>query len=40
MLFETEYPSPDGNGILLCLSLRHKRYSGQQETAPGNQNEA
>jgi len=29
-------PSPDGSGILFLASLDRKRYSGQQEIAPGS----
>jgi hypothetical protein len=35
-VFYPECPSPDGNGILFFFSLKKKRYSVQQETAPEN----
>ncbi|WP_431242477.1 hypothetical protein ACQ9BO_21995 [Flavobacterium sp. P21] len=28
------FPSPDGSGILFIFSLKIKRYSGQQVSAP------
>jgi hypothetical protein len=36
MLLFGKSPSPDGSGILFPASLAGKRYSGQQEKAPGS----